>query len=172
MEIYSEHPLMSLMLFWVSSLLIVMVLINIFIAIIMSAYDAVLSQNPDAADASSFASMVMLQVTRLFKALTGAGDEEEFYDDTDVHVLQNSMDRIDDEAYWDIFEGYFDLPSSDDEAEEEDQENGAEEVDPDLQGLARDVALIKHSQQEQAKQMGDIVSQLTELKQMLHNALK
>ncbi len=53
------------MLFWVSSLLIVMVLINIFIAIIMSAYDAVLSQNPDAADASSFASMVMLQVTRL-----------------------------------------------------------------------------------------------------------
>jgi hypothetical protein len=116
--------------------------------------------------------MVMLQVTRLFKALTGADDEEEFYDDTDVHVLQNSMDRIDDEAYWDIFEGYFDPPSSDDEAEEEDQANGVEEVDPDLQGLARDVALIKQSQQEQAKQMGDIVSQLAELKQMLHNALK
>ena len=58
---------MSLLLFWVSSLLIVMVLINIFIAIIMSAYDTVLSQNPEAADASSFVSMVMLQVTRLVK---------------------------------------------------------------------------------------------------------
>ena len=133
MEIYSEHPLMSLMLFWVSSLLIVMVLINIFIAIIMSAYDAVLSQNPDAADASSFASMVMLQVTRLFKALTGADDDEEFYDDTDVHVLQNSMDRIDDEAYWDIFEGYFDLPSSDDEAEEN-QGSTAEDQDGEGSG--------------------------------------
>jgi peptidoglycan hydrolase CwlO-like protein len=172
MEIYSEHPLMSLLLFWVSSLLIVMVLINIFIAIIMSAYDAVLSQNPDAADASSFGSMVMLQITRLIKGATGIDDDDERYAETDVHVLQNTMDRIEDEAYWDIFEGYFDLPSSDDEPEEDEAEEEAEEVDPDLQSLARDVAAIKKSQHEQAKQMGDVVSQLNELKELLRAVLK
>lgn len=171
MEIYSEHPLMSLLLFWVSSLLIVMVLINIFIAIIMSAYDAVLSQNPDAADASSFGSMVMLQITRIIKSATGIDDEEDKYPDTDVHVLQNSMDRIGDEAYWDIFEGYFDLPSSDDEPEEDEAEV-AEEVNADLLSIAQDVAAIKKSQQEQAKQMSDVVSQLNELKELLRAAVK
>lgn len=166
--------MMSLLLFWVSSLLIVMVLINIFIAIIMSAYDTVLSQNPDAADASSFVSMAMLQLTRIIKAATGVSTEEDDFEDADVHVLQNSMDRIDDEAYWDIFEGYFDMPSSDDEAEEvdESQDKQLAEVDTDLQSLARDVALIKRSQQEHAKQMSDVVSQLGELKEMLRNALK
>ena len=81
---------MSLLLFWVSSLLIVMVLINIFIAIIMSAYDTVLSQNPEAADASSFVSMVMLQVTRLVKGSAGINEDDNSRDETDVHVLQNS----------------------------------------------------------------------------------
>lgn len=175
MEIYGEHPLMSLLLFWFSSLLIVMVLINIFIAIIMSAYDAVLSQNPDAADASSFVSMCLLQLTRIFKAATGAPIDDDDVDETDVHVLQNSMDRIQDEEYWDIFEGYFDLPSSDDEAEEDETNEvdvESQNVDPDLQSLASDVASIKKSQQEQAKQMSDIVSQLGELKEMLRDALK
>lgn len=159
---------MSLLLFWVSSLLIVMVLINIFIAIIMSAYDSVLSHNPDAADASSFPSMVMLQVTRLIKGSAGINDDDDLREETDVHVLQNSMDRIADEAYWDIFEGYFDMPSSDDEQEKDDEadkaENSEEEY-PDLQALARDVAAIKTSQQ-------DVVSQLNEIKEMLRAALK
>jgi hypothetical protein len=156
---------MSLLLFWVSSLLIVMVLINIFIAIIMSAYDTVLSQNPEAADASSFVSMVMLQVTRLVKGSAGINEDDNSRDETDVHVLQNSMDRIADEAYWDIFEGYFDMPSSDDEPEEGDEAEEVEEVNPDLQTLARDVAAIKKSQQ-------DVVSQLNEIKEMLRAALK
>jgi hypothetical protein len=187
-EIYGEHPMMSLLLFWVSSLLIVMVLINIFIAIIMSAYDTVLSHNPEAADASSFVSMVMMQLTRILKAATGGGADKDDEDQTEIHVLQNTMDRIDDEAYWDIFEGYFDMPSSDEEEEEEDEDGdelgggeaivegggggeGAAPSSVELRSLAQDVASIKQSQAEQAKQMSDVVAQLSELKEMLSAAL-
>jgi hypothetical protein len=102
-EIYSAGPLMALSLFWLSSLLIVFVLINIFIAIIMQAYDTVLSMNPDAADASNFGSMVMMQLTRILSSFLGlqveSGADESA---ANVHVLQNSMDRIEDEAYCEI----------------------------------------------------------------------
>ena len=90
---------------------------NIFIAIIMSAYDATLKMNPDAADASNFVSMVVMQAKRVLAAAVGVSQEDYKGDETMPMVLDNTMSRIGDEEYWDIFEGYFDLPSSDDEAE-------------------------------------------------------
>ena len=135
-----------------------------------------------------FVSMVMMQLTRILKAATGGGADKDDEDQTEIHVLQNTMDRIDDEAYWDIFEGYFDMPSSDEEEEEEDEDGdelgggeaivegggggeGAAPSSVELRSLAQDVASIKQSQAEQAKQMSDVVAQLSELKEMLSAAL-
>jgi hypothetical protein len=50
--------------FWLSALLIVFCLINIFVAIILNAYDQILQSNPDANDASQFISMVIMQAKR------------------------------------------------------------------------------------------------------------
>ena len=55
---------------------------------------------------------------------------------------------------------------------EEDEAEVAEEVNADLLSIAQDVAAIKKSQQEQAKQMSDVVSQLNELKELLRAAVK
>jgi hypothetical protein len=184
-EIYGEHPLMSLLLFWLSSLLIVFVLINIFIAIIMAAYDSVLSMNPDAADASNFPSMVMMQVTRIVAAALGQSIKEDDEEGVNVHVLQNSMDRIDDEDYWDIFEGYFHLPSSDSEEEEEEEADDGDDIDKSValssggdagssvtleqfKRLSADVAGIKSTQ---ARFQKEVTSQLDDIKQLLTVAL-
>ena len=106
-EIYQSDSSTALVLFWGSSLLVVFVLINIFVAIIMSAYDTVLKMNPDAADASSFLYIVLMQVSRVVAAAFGVADSEDAGDEIHPHVLQNKMQRIDDEDYWGIFDGYF-----------------------------------------------------------------
>jgi hypothetical protein len=106
-EIYQSDSNTALVLFWGSSLLIVFVLINIFVAIIMSAYDTVLKMNPDAADASSFLYMVLMQVSRVVAAAFGVSDSEDAGDEIHPHVLQNKMQPIDEEDYWEIFDGYF-----------------------------------------------------------------
>jgi hypothetical protein len=106
-EIYQSDSNTALVLFWGSSLLIAFVLINIFVAIIMSAYDTVLSMNPDAADASSFLYMVLMQASRVVAAAFGVSDSEDNGDEIHPHVLQNNMQRIGDEEYWQIFDGYF-----------------------------------------------------------------
>jgi hypothetical protein len=97
--IYSTNPTVATVLFWASSLLITVVLTNIFIAIIMSAYDAVLAMNPDAADASSFVSMVVMQASRIVMEFFGVKDPSDQGDEIHPHVLENDMERIDDEAY-------------------------------------------------------------------------
>jgi hypothetical protein len=48
---------------------------------------------------------------------------------------------------------------------------GAAPSSVELRSLAQDVASIKQSQAEQAKQMSDVVAQLSELKEMLSAAL-
>ena len=54
----------TVLLFWFSTLLIVFVLVNIFIAIILGAYNEVVVENEEAADVSDFVSTVMVQVKK------------------------------------------------------------------------------------------------------------
>ena len=62
-EIFAVEQYWATCLFWTSSLILAFVLVNIFIAIIMEAYNEVLSMNPDAADPSSFVSICIMQVS-------------------------------------------------------------------------------------------------------------
>ena len=96
-------------LFWISTLLLVFVLVNIFVAIILSSYDQVSKMNPDSNNASEFASMVIMQAKRTATRALGKQDRTQQSDDLEPHVLLNKMDRIEDETFWDIFEGYFTL---------------------------------------------------------------
>ena len=78
--------------------------------------------NPDAADATNFVSIFLMQAKRIVAGALGIQLAREERDDSMPMVLDNKMPEIDDEDYWDIFEGYFDLPSdSDDEGEGEDE---------------------------------------------------
>lgn len=45
-ELFAVNPASAVLLFWLSALLIVFVLINIFVAIILNAYDLILQANP------------------------------------------------------------------------------------------------------------------------------
>ena len=84
-------------------------LVNIFVAIILSSYDQVSKMNPDSNNASEFASMVIMQAKRTATRALGKQDRTQQSDDLEPHVLLNKMDRIEDETFWDIFEGYFTL---------------------------------------------------------------
>jgi polycystin 1L2 len=63
-ELFEVNPTRAVVMFWLSALLIVFCLINIFVAIILNAYDQILQSNPDANDASQFISMVIMQAKR------------------------------------------------------------------------------------------------------------
>lgn len=78
-------------------------LVNIFVAIILNAYDLVLSMDPDANDASQFVSMVLTQVQKTTRGALSKGDVAEADADLNPNVLLNKMVRIEDETYWDIF---------------------------------------------------------------------
>ena len=68
-------------LFWISTLLLVFVLVNIFVAIILNAYDVISKLDPDSSDASLFISMVQTQALKTIKGATtvagGEGADEE-----------------------------------------------------------------------------------------------
>jgi hypothetical protein len=83
------------------------VLVNIFVAIILNAYDLILKMDPDANDASQFVSMVLTQVQKTLADARSSNDADDIDEDLNPNVLLNTMDQIEDEAYWDIFEGYF-----------------------------------------------------------------
>ena len=84
-------------------------LVNIFVAIILSSYDQVSKMNPDSNNASEFASMVIMQAKRTATRALGKQDRTQQSDDLEPHVLLNKMDRIEDETFWEVFEGYFTL---------------------------------------------------------------
>ena len=60
----------------------------------MSAYGATLRLNPDAADASNFVSMVVMQAKRVLAAAVGVSREDNKSDDKMPMVLDSTMDRI------------------------------------------------------------------------------
>ena len=51
-------------LFWISTLLLVFVLVNIFVAIILKSYQQVVDENPASNDSSQFIAMVLMQAKR------------------------------------------------------------------------------------------------------------
>ena len=53
-EIFELRPWTSIALFWVTALLVVFTLVNIFVAIILKSYEQVVNENPDANDSSQF----------------------------------------------------------------------------------------------------------------------
>lgn len=108
-EIYSESAGIAISLFWLSALLLSFVLINIFVAIIMSSYDAVLSVNPEANDASSFLSIIKMQAKRIVRHAISPDVSKMAAEDTrdlNPHVLLHKKTHIEPDDYWDIFEGY------------------------------------------------------------------
>ncbi len=98
--------IVALPLFWLSTLLLVFVFLNIFVAIILGSYDAIRSENPDANNSSEFVSMVIMQAKRTAKrTIMASKDQDEQYGEP--HILLSQLDVIEDETFWDIFEGYF-----------------------------------------------------------------
>lgn len=185
-QIYDANPIVAIVLFWTSALLITFVLINIFIAIIMNAYDATLKLNPDAADASNFVSMVVMQAKRVLAGAVGVSQEDDWCSTDMPMVLDNTMGRIGDEEYWDIFEGYFDLPSSDEDEHEDDTTN-SDEAGPvaqvlsggrtdKLASLAREVFSIKQQQAQfqatQEAKLNEITKQQQELLTIMKSIAK
>jgi hypothetical protein len=63
-ELFDRDPTRAVLMFWLSALLIIFCLINIFVAIILNAYDGILKTNPEANDASQFISTVIMQTKR------------------------------------------------------------------------------------------------------------
>jgi hypothetical protein len=63
-ELFDQDPTRAVLMFWLSALLIIFCLINIFVAIILNAYDGILKTNPEANDASQFISTVIMQTKR------------------------------------------------------------------------------------------------------------
>ena len=57
-------PWTSIVLFWVTALLVIFTLVNIFVAIILKSYQQVVDENPDANDSSQFIAMVLMQAKR------------------------------------------------------------------------------------------------------------
>ena len=105
-ELYNADPTVSWILFWISALLLVFVLVNIFVAIILNAYDLIVAMDPDASDAANFITMVLTQAQKTIAAAFpgGAGGvhAEGVEGDLDPNVLHNTMDRIEDEAYCEL----------------------------------------------------------------------
>ena len=105
-ELYNADPTVSWILFWISALLLVFVLVNIFVAIILNAYDLIVAMDPDASDAANFITMVMTQAQKTIAAAFpgGAGGvhAEDVEGDLNPNVLHNTMDRIEDEAYCEL----------------------------------------------------------------------
>ena len=100
-EIFIESPLSAILLFWLSSVLLAFVLTNIFVAIILNAYDAISATNPDTNDSSQFFSMVKMVVNETVRGvLSKKHRRKDGAKESSPHVLQNKMDRIEDETYW------------------------------------------------------------------------
>ena len=106
-------------------------LVNIFVAIILNAYDLILKMDPDANDASQFVSMVLTQVQKTLADARSSNDADDIDEDLNPNVLLNTMDQIEDEAYWDIFEGYFKPggPTTTQDGGDESPSKGREESD-------------------------------------------
>ena len=97
---------LAIPMFWITTMLLVFVLVNIFVAIILGSYDKIVKENPDANNSSEFVSMVIMQAKRT--ATRALGKTSKIPDDhLDPHILLTSLKQIEDETFWDIFEGYF-----------------------------------------------------------------
>ena len=92
-------PEAAVILFWVSALLLVFTLINIFVAIILNSYEHVVSENPDANDSSQFVAMVLMQAKKTtVGAIAGDDDSGKMLDeDAKPHILSSKMTHIDKE---------------------------------------------------------------------------
>ena len=92
-------PEAAVILFWVSALLLVFTLINIFVAIILNSYEHVVSENPDANDSSQFVAMVLMQAKKTtVGAIAGDDDSGKMLDeDAKPHILASKMTHIDKE---------------------------------------------------------------------------
>ena len=97
---------LAIPMFWITTMLLVFVLVNIFVAIILGSYDKIVKENPDANNSSEFVSMVIMQAKRT--ATRALGKTSKVPDDhVEPHILLTSLAQIEDETFWDIFEAYF-----------------------------------------------------------------
>ena len=101
-EIFLAEPRTALLLFWASAILLVFVLANIFVAIILNAYQSIIAENPDANDASQFISMVIVQAKKTTTdAFTHkATRRASLNHDIKPHVLANNMVSLSETEYW------------------------------------------------------------------------
>jgi hypothetical protein len=108
-EIYDVGPNQAVVLFWVTALLLVFTLINIFVAIILKSYEHVLAENPDANDSSQFMAMVFMQAKKTTVNALNAENRDEERGNAQPHVIGHRVQHIDKDEYWDIFDSYWEL---------------------------------------------------------------
>ena len=108
-EIYAVRPTQAVVLFWVTALLLVFTLINIFVAIILKSYDSVVADNPDANDSSQFMAMVFMQAKKTTMSALNSEDRDEERGNAQPHVIGHRVQHIDKDEYWDIFDNYWEL---------------------------------------------------------------
>ena len=110
-EIFKLGPVLAVALFWVTALLLVFTLINIFVAIILKSYEHVLAENPDANDSSQFMAMVFMQAKKTAVSSLSAEERDADREDAQPHVISQHVEHIDKDEYWDIFGEYWSLSS-------------------------------------------------------------
>lgn len=110
-EIFKLGPVLAVVLFWVTALLLVFTLINIFVAIILKSYEHVLAENPDANDSSQFMAMVFMQAKKTAVSSLSAEERDAEREDAQPHVISQHVEHIEKDKYWDIFDQYWSLSS-------------------------------------------------------------
>ena len=140
-QISSFGTFYGYMLFWMIALLLNFVLVNIFVAIILDSYAAMLKQNPAANDSSKFIAMVIMTAKKGVQSMI---EDEEPSPVLNPHVIESDLPDISGEEFWDIFEGYFREDAHLAHAEHEDDEPDEEaEVQPSGGGAAATMVLTQ-----------------------------
>eukprot|EP01051_Picozoa_sp_SAG22_P005850 SAG22_NODE_361_length_11712_cov_6.108155_9_plen_194_part_00 len=81
------------------------VLVNIFVAIILDSYAAMLKANPAANDSSKFIAMVIMTAKKGINTMLDGVDAASPV--INPHVIDSDLPDISGEEFWDIFDGYF-----------------------------------------------------------------
>ena len=109
----NQYQYTAVVLFWISSLIVAFMLVNIFVAIILNSYDVVVALNPAANDSASFISTVIMQVKRTLgrsiSTVENLGGGKDSTVEPHVTAASLEMERIKDEVFWNVMEGYFTL---------------------------------------------------------------
>ena len=94
-----SHTVITIPMFWITTMLLVFVLVNIFVAIILGSYDRIIRANPDSNNSSEFVSMVIMQAKRTISRSLGANKGKSQEENLDPHILLSSLDVIEDETF-------------------------------------------------------------------------